>query len=140
MLVDSNILVYAINIDSSKYLRAKKFLEQNIQNLQVAHQNILETLRVLTHKKFEHPIKIKDAIGAIEGIVKGCTVISPDHRTHTFTLQLIEKYNISSNGIFDAYLIATALCNDINIIATDNVKDLGKFEGIKIINPFKNES
>jgi len=140
MLVDSNILVYAINIDSSKYLRAKKFLEENIQNLQVAHQNILETLRVLTHKKFEHPIKIKDAIGAIEGIVKGCTVISPDHRTHTVTLQLIEKYNISSNGIFDAYLIATALCNDINIIATDNVKDLGKFEGIKIINPFKNES
>lgn len=136
MLVDSNILVYAINIDSSKYLKAKKFLEENQQNLQVAHQNILETLRVITHKKFEHPIKIKNAIGAVEGIIKGCNIISPDNRTHTVTLRLIEKYDISSDGIFDAYLVATALCNGIDVIATDNVRDLGKFEGIKIINPF----
>lgn len=137
MLIDSNILIYAINADSSKYNRAKKFLTENRQNLHVAHQNILETLRILTHAKFEHPIKIKDAIEAVEGILKGCTIIFPDHRTHRVTFKLIEKYNLSSNHIFDAYLVSTALCNDITTIATDNTKDMQKFTGMTIINPFK---
>lgn len=140
MLIDSNILVYAINIDSAKYNRAKKFLRENSQNLHVAHQNILEALRVLTHKKFEHPIGIKKAIGALEGILRGCDIISPDNRTHKVALELIKRYELSSDQIFDAYLVATALCNDINIIATDNTKDLKKFAGIAIINPFRPES
>lgn len=140
MLVDSNVLIYAINVRSPKNSLAQNFLTKNEQNLHVSHQNILETLRVLTHKKFEHPMNIKDAIEAVEGITNGCTIISPDNRTHQVTLKLIERYSLSSNQIFDAYLVATALCNDITTIATDNTKDIGKFAQITVINPFVNEN
>ena len=135
MLIDSNILVYSINISSPKHKSAQNFLLENLGKLEVAHQNIFETIRVLTHPKFPKPMKISETIETIEGILKGCRIISPDYRTHRITLELIKKYQITSDQVFDAYLAATALANGIDTIATDNIRDFKKF-GIKLINPF----
>ncbi len=136
MLIDSNILVYSINRSSPKHKKAQDFLQENITELVTAHQNIFETLRVLTHPKFPNPMKIGSAIDAVESILKGCTVVSPDYRTHRIALELIKKYSLSSDKIFDAYLVATALGNGISIIATDNIEDFKRFMELKTINPF----
>lgn len=136
MLVDSNILVYAINRRSPKHTSAKNFLQNNTSNLEVAHQNILETLRVLTHPKFPSSMKIKDALKAITDIAKACRIISPNEQTHYIALLLIKKNKLISDQIFDAYLAATVLSNGINTIATDNTRDFKKFKEIKLLNPF----
>jgi len=136
LLIDSNILVYSINSSSPKHKKAQKFLQDNLGELVVAHQNIFESLRVLTHPKFPSPMKIKDAMGAIENILEGCTIISPDYRTHRIALELIKKYKLTADKLFDAYLVATALGNDIGIIATDNTQDFKRFIELKTINPF----
>lgn len=140
MLVDTNILVYAINRRSPKNKIAQVFLQNNIGNLQITHQNILEALRVLTHPKFPSPMKINDALGAIEKILKACTVISPVEKTIYITLLLIKRNKCVSDQIFDLYLAATALSNEIVTIATDNVRDFKKFKEIKIVNPFSQET
>lgn len=137
MLVDSNILIYAINADSPKNKLARKFLRENSGNLEIAHQNILETIRVLTHQSFSNPMNIKDVVTAIMITSKSSRIISPDQSSYYIALELIENHRLKGNRIFDAYLVATALSNDIKIIATDNVKDFKKFKEIKIINPFK---
>lgn len=136
MLVDSNILIYAINRRSPKHTSAQNFLLNNIGNLEVAHQNILETLRVLTHPKFPSPMKINDALKAINSIVKTCRVIYPEEETYHITLLLIKENKPVSDQIFDAYLVATALSNGIATIATDNTRDFKKFKEIKLFNPF----
>lgn len=136
MIIDSNILVYSINKRSPKHKKAQKFLLDNMGNLEVAHQNIFESIRILTHSKFPNPMKINDALKAIEGLLEGCTIISPNWKTHNIALLLIKKYRLSSDIVFDAYLVATALSNDIDIIATNNAKDFKKFTELKIINPF----
>lgn len=136
MLIDSNILVYAINFSSPKHKDTQEFLQKNIGNLVVAHQNIFETLRILTHPKFSNSMEVTDAIEAIDNILQACKIISPDYRTHQIALELIKKYKIVSNQIFDAYLVATAISNDIETIATDNIKDLQIFSEVKITNPF----
>lgn len=140
MLVDSNILVYAINRRSPKNKMAQIFLKNNIGNLQVAHQNILEALRVLTHPKFPSPMKIKNALRAIEKVLKACRIISPVEKTIYITLLLIKKNKLVSDQIFDTYLVATALSNEITTIATDNIRDFKKFKEIKLINPFPQET
>lgn len=140
MLVDSNILIYAINRRSSKHTSAQNFLQNNKDNLEVAHQNILESLRVLTHPKFPFPMKIQDALKAINNIIKTCRVIYPEDKTYHITLLLIKENKPVSDQIFDAYLVATALSNGISTIATDNVRDFKKFKEIKIINPFAQET
>lgn len=136
MLIDSNILIYAINIDSQKHLKAQQFLEENSGNLEISHQNILETLRVLTHKRFSNPMEIKDAISAIQAIAEFCRIITPTPTTYYLSLELITGYRLTGNRIFDAYLAATALSNGVGVIATDNIKDFQKFAPLKIINPF----
>ena len=136
MLVDSNILIYAINRRSPKHTAAQIFLQNNISNLEVAHQNIFEALRVLTHPKFPSPMKIQDALKAIENILKSCRIICPNEQTHYITLLLIKTNTLISDQIFDAYLAATALSNGITTIATDNTRDFKKFKEIKLINPF----
>ncbi len=137
MLVDSNILIYAINSASPKHKTAQKFLQEKIGELEIAHQNIFETLRVLTHKKFPSPMRPKEAIAAVGRITKVCKIISPDYKTHHIALELVGKYNLGGDKIFDAYLAATALANDIAIIATDNSKDFQQLREITVFNPFK---
>ena len=136
MLIDSNIFVYSINSSSPKHKVAQRFIQKNVGKLEVAHQNIFETLRVLTHPKFPNPMKINEAIAAVDNILRVCDIITPDYKTHRIALELIKKHNIVSNQIFDAYLAATAISNGINTLATDNVKDLQIFSEITIINPF----
>ncbi len=138
MLIDSNILVYSINSSSPKHKKSQNFLQEHIGILEIAHQNIFETIRVLTHPKFSNPMKIHDALEAVENILKASTVVSPDYRTHRIALELIKKYKLISDQIFDAYLVATAISSGIYELATDNVKDMQRFSEITVINPFGN--
>lgn len=136
MLLDSNILVYAINHASPKHKLAQRFIAENVSDLTIAHQNIFETLRVLTHPKFPSPMKTAQALEAVERITRTCQIIHPDEKTYHLTLLLIKKYKLSSDRIFDAYLAATALSNDISTIATDNTRDFKVFSEISVFNPF----
>jgi len=136
MLVDTNILVYAVNSASPKQKMAQYFLQDQKSHLFVAHQNICEALRVLTHPKFFHPMTERNAIAAITRIASVLTIVSPDLGTIDITLALILKYQITSNMIFDAYLTATGLTNDIAVIATDNERHFRIFKEIMVFNPF----
>ena len=136
ILVDSNILVYSINSSSPKHLTAQEFLQSHVSNISIAHQNIFESLRVLTHKKFPNPMSASDAISAINNIAEHTHVISADQGAHHIAMALIQKHKLTGDKIFDAYLAATALSLGINTIATDNIKDFLGFEGLTLINPF----
>ncbi|PIR58709.1 MAG: hypothetical protein COU69_04070 [Candidatus Pacebacteria bacterium CG10_big_fil_rev_8_21_14_0_10_56_10] len=136
MLIDSSILIYSLNQSSPKQLVAQEFLESQ-DRIIFAHQNIFETLRILTHTKLPNPFSTKEAIESISAITQQSTVIFPNFETQALALELIKKYKIAGTEIFDAYLVATALSNGINKIATDNTKHLQKYTEIGVINPFK---
>ncbi len=136
ILVDSNVLVYAINTSSPKHAAAQNFLNKNNKSLVIAHQNILESLRVLTHPKFSSPMSATDALAAITAIGDSCRIITPDLSASYLAIELIKQQQITGNQIFDAYLAATALAAGLRAIATDNARDFQKFAGVQIINPF----
>ncbi len=136
ILVDSNVLVYAINPSSPKHTAAQSFLNEKNQSLVLAHQNILESLRVLTHPKFSSPMSVIRALEAITVITDACRIIAPELSTSYLAIELIKQHKLIGNQIFDAYLAATVLAAGFQTIATDNVKDFQKFAGLQIINPF----
>ena len=137
MLVDTNILIFAINEDSSKNKQAKEFLRDNQEKLTVAHQNIIEAIKVLTQPKFSKPLKPILAIEAVLSIIDNCQIIVPKPGTEYIALELIKRSKLTGNRIFDAYLTATAISNDIDTIATDNEKDFKRFLEITVYNPFR---
>jgi len=77
------------------------------------------------------------ALEAVWNIAEALRIVAPNIETIALVKELIRKYKITSNRIFDAYLVATALTNDINIIASDNTRDFKNYEEIKILNPFE---
>ena len=137
LLADSNILVYAINSSSPKHHRAQEFLQEHLGQLVLAHQNILETLRILTHKKFSNPMTISGALRALKSIAEECQIITPNTAAYYLTLEILHNYGLTGDKLFDAYLAATAICNDIRVIATDNIKDFQFIEEVRILNPFE---
>ena len=136
MIIDSNILIYAINVASPKHKIAQKFLINNLGNLEITHQNILETIRVLTHKQFPQPMPLNATLNAVNNIVNSALIISPNSKTFYLALEFIRVYKLTGNKIFDAYLASTALSNNIREIATDNVRDFKRYRQIKVNNPF----
>lgn len=134
-LLDSNLLVYAINISSPKHLQAKAYLESGT-SFCLAQQNIFETLRVLTHSKFTSPMPINQALATVFQIASACFVIAPKEETYHVAGELIKKYQLAANQIFDVYLVATMLTNEVETIATDNTRDFSKYAEITTYNPF----
>ncbi len=135
MLIDSNILIYSLNSDSPKNQAAQDFL-QSQKKLIFAQQNILESLRILTHPNFPKPFSTKLAIKAIREITDQAKIISPTWETLDLALELIGKYRVSGAETFDAYLVATAITNHITEIATDNIRHLRRYSEIQVSNPF----
>ena len=129
MLIDSNILIYSLSKRSPKRSRAQNFLNET-DDLVFAQQNILETLRVLTHPIFPDPMKAEEALQAVSAIIDVGVVIRPTPETLEIMIELIRRKKITGNTIFDAYLVATMLSNGVKKIATDNVKHFKKFEEI----------
>lgn len=138
MLIDSNIIIYALDDTSPKSQLAQHFLHQHQNELVVAQQNIFESLRILTHTKFPNPFPAQDAVKAVRAITDQALVIFPTLETYDVALELIQKYRVTGTEVFDAYLVATALSNGIEELASDNTKHLQKYTEIKLINPFKN--
>ncbi|OGG24214.1 hypothetical protein A3A79_03430 [Candidatus Gottesmanbacteria bacterium RIFCSPLOWO2_01_FULL_43_11b] len=137
MLVDSNIIVYAINTSSPKHKRAQEFCQQKKSNLVVTHQNVLESLRVLTHPKFSHPMAARSALRAVNAIVSAFSLITPLYETLEITQMFMKEHSLVADKIFDAYLVATMLTHGITEIATDNERDFALYRGIKVVNPFR---
>jgi len=135
-LLDSNLIVYSINNSSPKQSRAQEYIIRNSKNLCLSHQNILESIRVLTHPKFVAPMRVEVASRAVWAIASSLTLIAPNIETIFVFREFIGKYRFTGNKIFDAYLVATAMTNGVFSIATDNINDFRKFEEISVINPF----
>ena len=77
----------------------------------------------------------KQAMEAVKQITRAGRIIFPDYKTVELALIFISQYGLKGDQIFDAYLVATALVNDVKEVASDNVKDLQIFP-IKLFNPF----
>lgn len=136
MLIDSNVLVYALNVDSPKHLASRLFLEKNIKEAVVAHQNILETTRIMTHPVFPKTLSVKMVTKAIEQMTRAMKVIHPNGETLATFREMVQKYGEGGNKVFDLYLASTALTNGVKEIATDNVKHFSVFEEMRVVNPF----
>lgn len=136
ILVDSNILIYSLSLNSEKCTQAQEFLQKNQLSLCVAQQNIFETLRVLTHPNTPHSLATTVAIRDVSLVTRHLKILCPQPETEHVALEFIRKYEIVGSKIFDVYLAATALSNGVTTIATENVRDFKIFSELRVINPF----
>lgn len=140
-LIDSNILVYAINEDSEYHLKSRNLIEQANQGkikVCVSLQNLLETFAIITDKKrIDNPISYEEAIGIIEtDYIYNPRIekILPKLSVIPIVSELIRKYKINKQEVFEVFLVATMIDNEVKGIYTKNTKDFEKFEFLEVKN------
>lgn len=142
VLFDSNILVYAYNLDSPFYNKAtelhRKVVGEELDAV-VAVQNLLEFFSTITNpsriNKPQNPQTAKKSCLAYFG--SGFKIIYPKEDGLEMALDLAKEHDIKGRKIFDVYLVATMLSNGIGTIYTANEQDFEVFDEIEVINPFK---
>lgn len=137
MLIDSNVIIYALNSASPKNQESRLFIKAQAKRAVIAHQNILEVTRVMTHPKFANKFSVTTITKGIEQVTRAMKIIYPQEETLFVYQNLIKKYQPEGNRVFDLYLAATALSNGVREIATDNVRHFKDFEEIRVINPYQ---
>ncbi len=138
-LIDSNILIYAINEDCKFHKQSRKLIEQIDEGkikACVAIQNLLETFAVITDgRKVEKPLSPNIAMKIIKNNYidnpKINKILPTPNVIFTF-LSYFEKYKIKSQEVFDLFLVATMIDNGINGIYTKDIEHFRKYEFLKL--------
>ena len=136
VFIDSNIIIYAHDLDErKKHTIAEKKLQElwqqdippniSIQVLQECYVNLIKK-----------NVPLKEVEETIIDYLKW-NVINNDQVILKEGMHLKRKYNLS---LWDALIIAAAKAAQARFILSEDLNDEQVYEGIRIINPFKNHS
>ncbi len=140
ILFDTNILVYNQDAESEFYKKASALHDQvfnNELNAAVSLQNFTEFISVITNKnRIPNPLTVNEARAEVEKYIESQAyeIIFPTIDTAQVFLKLLKKYGSKNNKhIFDIFLVATMISNNISKILTANYKDFETFEEIEVL-------
>ncbi len=138
-LIDTNVLIYSFDQTSQFHKPSYDFIAQSLTgelNLYISHQNLLEFTAVVTNpKRVAHPLSIEEAFQKIAIYQTSFSVICPQSETFFTYNRLISKYPTFRERIFDIYLVATAIDNNVRQICTWNKRDFEKINEIRVKDP-----
>ena len=142
-LLDTNILVYAVNEDSEFYKAASeihsKVLDGSIQAC-ISMQNLIEFYSIITSNRVQKPLPAQIAFDEIDKYIADQRIKKIQFNGDALVTlrELAIKYNVTAQNIYDLKIVATMLANNVEEIITANKKDFEKFREIKVTNPFSN--
>lgn len=140
-LLDTNVLVYAADEASPFHQRSRSLRDRGLSgqiSLCVCPQVLIEFFAIVTNpRRVENPRESEEAIEEIEKYLlsKNIVKIYPKEDTLQRTIDLLKKYNLKRQKVFDAQLMATMLSNSVKQIYTFNQEDFSKFDEIEVLMP-----
>ena len=144
MIVDANILLYAVDSSSPFHNRAAQWLEAAFngpRRVGLPWQTIGAFLRISTHPRLsESPLSVPQAWGFVEEWLAQDTAWIPPATQHTARIlgELLVRSQVGANLIPDAQLAALALENGVSVVSNDT--DFARFPGCGWINPLAPDS
>ncbi len=141
--LDTNLLVYAHNVDAPFHAPAKTFINdvmskrdaQGHLSVCIPAQVFVEFLNVITWQKMSTPLSLNDARQVVQDYLDtGVTIIHPQ-TTQLDTFLTLLKSTTSRKRIFDTALASTLKDNGILGIYTVNVNDFKQFDFLDVKNP-----
>ena len=131
--LDTNILVYAANIDAGdRYQAAKGFIATAASaSLALTDQSLIEFLNVSIRKK-RQPFDETAAI--VRGWLASFPLIMPPNTIVADTLELLSKHKLS---VWDARLLVTCDAASCEYLFSEDMQDGARYGGVTVIDPFK---
>jgi toxin-antitoxin system PIN domain toxin len=139
IILDVNLLIYAIDRDSPNHKKARAWLEQTLSGTQevgLPWVVMLAFLRVTTrHAIMRNPLSPEQALAYVDSWLQQPYVqpVRPGENHWSIFKNLVETTGTAGNLTADAHIAALALEQGFAICSTDN--DFKRFPGIKHVNP-----
>src|SRR3989338_6813026 len=136
ILVDTNILVYAHNVDSDLNEIAKRLILDAIDGKFescITLQNLFEFFSVITNpKRIEKPLDLKIAHQEIINYWYSRMIhkIYPSNSAFVRVAQLVKELGLSKTEIFDCFLYVTMEENNVYEIYTKDTHHFSKFPNL----------
>ena len=132
VLVDTNILIYAIDADSQFHHRALNFLCDPTLRFFTTSKNISEFLVVLTRNE-EIDISTIECLELLNDLMVDIDILYPNPTTIKLFYNLIRKYNPRGLWIHDLEIASISIAHGISKIVTNNIVDFKRIDEIEII-------
>lgn len=130
LLVDTNVLIYALDKNSRFYADAIRILSHPNYNLFLTSKNISEFFAVTSKLKIEPKI----CFAFYEEVKTNCHILFPSESSLLLFKELLIRHNPVGNQVFDVEIASIMLVNKIQLIATFNQKDFTHIKEIEILN------
>lgn len=126
VVVDTNVLVYAVDEDSQFFRSSRQFLENESIKFVTTSKNLVEFLSVVT-KKSGYNLSPTVAIELLNQVSLKFIIIYPTRQSLNLLTQLVLDLKPNGLKIHDYEIVSIAKSAGINTIASFNSKD---FAGI----------
>jgi toxin-antitoxin system PIN domain toxin len=139
MLVDANLLLYAVDARSAYNRTAAAWLQDVLtgdHRVGIPWQTIGAFLRISTHPRVTtNPLSAGDAWAYVQSWLDTGTVWIPPatERTALVLNRLITRYDVTGNLVVDAQLAALAIEHGLVLVSADT--DFARFEELRWQNP-----
>lgn len=140
ILIDLNLLIYAVNEDSFYHAQARDWLEARLggtESLGIPWIVLLGFLRIMTNGKiFPRPLKEDEAVEIIDRWLQHPLVRIPEPMPDHWKLvrELILESGTAGNLTSDIHLAAIAIRNGAKLFTLD--ADFSRFRGLRWEKPF----
>jgi len=141
ILVDANLLLYAVNSDLPQHARAREWWENALSGdalVGLPWVVILAFLRIGTNPRiFTRPMTIEQAGAYVEEWLKRPNVrtLSPGKDHWQILNSLLLATGTAGNATTDAHIAALALEHGYTVHSADN--DFKRFAGLRHVNPLQ---
>lgn len=137
ILIDTNILVYAINKDAPQYEACRSLVQAGMARSFAGvlfTQNILEFYSIVTDiRRVPNPLEPAAAWEQINNIKTIFPILEPSGSTLSQLEQTV--FHVKGPEVFDAYLVAQMRVSGVSTICTYNKKHFQKYAGIVALQP-----
>lgn len=138
LLLDTNVLVYALDNSSEHHAASRAILEQAQSpdaGLCVTSQSLAEFYSLVTNpKRVASPRTVDEALATVEAIASlpGLTVLPVPFDVVPRWVELCRKSPVKGARIYDLQIIAVMLANGVQRICTFDVEDFAPFKDIQV--------
>ncbi len=141
ILVDANLLIYAVNLDARQHETARSWLDKTLSgtvDVGLPWICVLAFLRVATHPHvFPSPLHPDQAIDLVESWLNQpfVNMVAPTDGHWPILRNLIRMTGTSGNLTSDAHVAALAIEHGATICSADH--DFKRFPGVHHVNPLE---
>ena len=141
MLIDANLLLYAVDRTSPFHKQAARWLTEQLngpRRVGLPWESLVAFLRISTHPRAAtNPLHPEQAVRQVKEWLTPDVVWTPTPGLEhgTLLLALIERHQLRGNLVSDAHLAALALEHGLTLFSTDT--DFARFPELSWRNPLQ---